>query len=292
MKIILSRKGYDSSTGGCPSPIFPDGGVTSLPIYGIGSSKTYQEVHCAQGCLGTLVESLRGSRARGHEPVHLDPDLDVISLPRVDGWRPAFGQAGTAQAHLENERVGSGDLFLFYGWFRPVASDGNGGWRWASPRRDIHVIFGWLQVAEVLDVDGQGVADILRDRPWLQDHPHLHVPAGEAWGRNVIYVAADTLRLPDANGCMLSGGGVNRRLSERAVLTDSASPNRSLWRLPSWFVGGHGRNRLSCNPNQNKWRRDGSDILLQSVRPQEQVLDLGPAPEAVELAWIQSVIGH
>ena len=292
MKIILSRKGFDSSTGGCPSPVFPDGGMTSLPIYGIGSSKTYQEVRCAQGCLGTLVESLRGSRARRHEPVHLDPDLDAISLPRVDGWRPAFGQAGTAQSHLKNERVGSGDLFLFYGWFRPVESDGNGGWRWTSPRRDIHVIFGWLQVAEALDVDGLGVADILRDRPWLRDHPHLHVPAGEAWGRNVIYVAADTLRLPGANGCLLSGGGVNRRLSERAVLTDAASPNRSLWRLPSWFVGGHGRNRLSCNPNQNKWRRDGSDILLQSVRPQEQVLDLGPAPDAVELAWIQTVIGH
>lgn len=292
MKIILSRKGFDSSTGGSPSPIFPDGGLISLPIYGIGASKTYQQVRCAQGCLGTLVESLKRSRARQHDPVHLDPDLDPISLPRGDGWRPAFGQAGTAQAHLENEGVGPGDVFLFYGWFCPVVSDGNGCWRWASPRRDIHVIFGWLQVAEVLDVNGLGVAAILRDRPWLRDHPHLHVPAGEVWGRNVIYVATDTLRLPGLDEHLLTGGGVNRRLSERAVLTDATSPNRSLWRLPSWFVGNEGRIRLSCNPNQNKWRRDGSSILLQSVRPQEQVLDLGPAPNAAELAWIQSVIGY
>ncbi len=32
MKIILSRKGFDSSAGGVPSPIFPDGGLLSLPI--------------------------------------------------------------------------------------------------------------------------------------------------------------------------------------------------------------------------------------------------------------------
>ena len=32
MKIILSRKGFDSSNGGCPSPIMPDGTLLSMPI--------------------------------------------------------------------------------------------------------------------------------------------------------------------------------------------------------------------------------------------------------------------
>ena len=31
-KLILSRKGFDSGSGGCPSPIFPDGTMFSLPI--------------------------------------------------------------------------------------------------------------------------------------------------------------------------------------------------------------------------------------------------------------------
>src|ERR1035441_4619606 len=31
MKLILSRKGFDSSAGGKPSPIFPDGTMISLP---------------------------------------------------------------------------------------------------------------------------------------------------------------------------------------------------------------------------------------------------------------------
>ena len=32
MKIILSRKGFDSGYGGCPNPILPDGTLLSLPI--------------------------------------------------------------------------------------------------------------------------------------------------------------------------------------------------------------------------------------------------------------------
>lgn len=32
MKIILSRKGFDSSVGGVASPLFPDGTLLSLPI--------------------------------------------------------------------------------------------------------------------------------------------------------------------------------------------------------------------------------------------------------------------
>jgi len=32
MKIILSRKGFDSTYGGFPSPIFEDGRMISLPI--------------------------------------------------------------------------------------------------------------------------------------------------------------------------------------------------------------------------------------------------------------------
>ncbi len=32
VKLILSRKGFDSSSGGVPSPIFSDGRMLSLPI--------------------------------------------------------------------------------------------------------------------------------------------------------------------------------------------------------------------------------------------------------------------
>ncbi len=32
MKVVLSRKGFDSANGGIPSPIMPDGTMLSLPI--------------------------------------------------------------------------------------------------------------------------------------------------------------------------------------------------------------------------------------------------------------------
>ena len=32
MKVILSRKGFDSQYGGYPSPVLPDGRMISLPI--------------------------------------------------------------------------------------------------------------------------------------------------------------------------------------------------------------------------------------------------------------------
>jgi hypothetical protein len=43
MKLILSRKGFDSSTGGIPSPIFPDGRMVSLPIPDKSSTLTFGE---------------------------------------------------------------------------------------------------------------------------------------------------------------------------------------------------------------------------------------------------------
>ena len=44
MKIVLSRKGFDSSSGGYPSPILPDGKMLSLPIPGDWETLTYSDI--------------------------------------------------------------------------------------------------------------------------------------------------------------------------------------------------------------------------------------------------------
>ena len=44
MKLVLSRKGFDSSSGGVPSPIFADGTMLSLPIPDDGSSLRYEHL--------------------------------------------------------------------------------------------------------------------------------------------------------------------------------------------------------------------------------------------------------
>lgn len=43
MKVILSRKGFDSSAGCIASPILPDGTLLSLPIPGESNTK-YSEI--------------------------------------------------------------------------------------------------------------------------------------------------------------------------------------------------------------------------------------------------------
>jgi len=49
MKIILSRKGFDSSVGGCASPILPDGKMLSLPIPTSVDVLAYGEIRAPDG---------------------------------------------------------------------------------------------------------------------------------------------------------------------------------------------------------------------------------------------------
>src|SRR5688572_5013123 len=111
MKIILSRKGFDSVAGGVPSPIFPDGTMFSLPIpdygYADGPRRHYKDVDTPRGNLGTIVHDLTEYKIDPSSRVHLDPDLYEGSLqPRPEDWRPAFGQASAAEKYLQNQEVG------------------------------------------------------------------------------------------------------------------------------------------------------------------------------------------
>ena len=44
MKVILSRKGMDSTSGGMASPILPDGTLLSLPIPDKTARTTYKKL--------------------------------------------------------------------------------------------------------------------------------------------------------------------------------------------------------------------------------------------------------
>jgi len=122
MKVILSRKGFDSSAGGHASPILPDGTMLSLPIPSSHDSLSYGAITAPGGStLADIIHDLAGRARIAGKGAHLDPDLERRSRPRLPGWRPSFGQIGAASGHLRNQDVGPGDLFLFYGWFRQTA---------------------------------------------------------------------------------------------------------------------------------------------------------------------------
>lgn len=197
MKLVLSRKGFDSGSGGGPSPIV-DGRPISLPIpakqHNDNSSTRY-------GDLG-LGQFVRDGRALCHHDPHF-----------ADG-RVAFGQQGAASAHLANQGVGVGDVFLFFGLF---AGDGHAAH---------HRIFGYMRVEQMLDV---AAGDAPPD--FAPHHPHFLNPG---WRNNIVFVG---------------DGGRARHASPDLRLSVPDGPV-SLWQVPDWL---HRRRELSFHGDARRW---------------------------------------
>ncbi len=280
MKLVLSRKGFDSSSGGCPSPIFPDGSMVALPIPDRQSRITYRDLTFDEVNLATLVRDLTGDRRYLKGTAHLDPDLEESSLPRLWGWRPLLGQTGAAQTHLSNQGVGSGDLFLFFGLFRPVEFH-RSRWRFVPKSSSVHAIWGWLQVGEVQTVDE--LAD--DDLPWAAYHPHFCRPPDP---RNTLYVARNSLVL-NGRTTDLPAAGAFRQLRPELRLTAPRATRTSQWRLPASLFPSRGRKALTYHGNHSRWRRSGNHCYLDAVgRGQEFVLDTIEYEGAVE--WIEALV--
>lgn len=291
MRIILSRKGFDSSTGGIPSPIFPDGEMFSIPITGIGEKKSYAEINkgdVAKGrSLADVLEQLSNGSCQRGDLTHFDPDLSHGSLPRLESWRPGYGQGGSALGHLESQGVSVGDVFVFFGWFKRVVLHG-ASWKYLKQAPDLHVIFGWLQVGEILPVTAANRQRLLNERPWLEDHPHMNVPPEWALGGNVIYLATDSLVLPGCTQTKLSGAAELQTFSPKRALTAPGS-SRSQWIVPSWFAASDQRSPLSFHSNADRWTTQNGETRLNTVgRGQEFVLDCTNRLEAT--AWLLDVL--
>lgn len=129
MRIIFSRKGFDSAAGGGASPIV-SGAPLSLPIPSGGySTTTYDDLG-----LGDYVSRASRGKLGAADLCHHDPMFLETGICH-------FGQCSAAQTHLQNQGVRKGDVFLFFGLFR---DEGTGG-----PH---HRIFGYLEIAEITDL--------------------------------------------------------------------------------------------------------------------------------------------
>lgn len=160
MRVVFSRKGFDGSAGGAPSPIL-DGRPVSLPIPAEGRSET----RYADLGLGALVEAATRGRIAGDRLCHHDP--------MFEGTGCAFGQTGAAQTHLANRGVGVGDLFLFFGLFST-----------AEGRDRHHRLFGYLQVAAVVGLGAQPGAGT-QPAGFSRRHPHT---LGRWHANNTLYL--------------------------------------------------------------------------------------------------------
>jgi hypothetical protein len=279
-QLVLSRKGFDSGYGGMPSPILPDGRMLALPIPSAHDRTRMADACTDRTLLGQLLDDLGRGRFSLHTRVHLDPDLCRGPRRRAPGWRPALGQTGAAQSHLARQRVGPGDVFLFFGWFREVEKHRQR-WRYRPGAPDLHVLFGWLEIDAVLPVVAARRACLSR-HPWISQHPHVASPAHYSDPRNTLYVA----RCNSALAAGLPGGGRFARYGPGLRLTAEGA-RRSTWSLPHWFMPAPGRSTLTYHGSPSRWRAEGRICRLNAVAKGQEFVHVLAAEG---LAWLAALV--
>ena len=75
-KLIISRKGFDSGSGGCASPIFPDDTMFSLPIPS-RNREQFADLQYGDIDIASVVTGITNGRMNRQGRVHLDPDLNL-----------------------------------------------------------------------------------------------------------------------------------------------------------------------------------------------------------------------
>ena len=219
MKVILSRKGFDSSYGGMPSPIMPNGELLSIPIPSKNDSICFTDISIGDQTLFQLIKQLKPkTKIKETYRLHLDPDLRSEWIPRSIEWKPVFGQQNQSLSHLENQGVGIGDIFLFFGWFRKSEEDQNGTLRFVPNAPDLHVVYGYLQIGQ-----------IFRNMNRLPESYLYHPHSKYSISSNCIYEAAQNLSVDER----FPGSGVFSY--DKSLVLTKKGETRSKWDLPEAF---------------------------------------------------------
>ncbi len=187
MKVILSRKGFDSSNGGIVSPIMGDGTLISFPIPSKDIDRYDQLIYNNDNYL----KILKDLKYKKEINCHVDPDLDDNRrINKIDNWIPIFGQKGPPARYLLNTvKVEEGDLFLFFGNFHYVKKV-NGKYKYTHRTKDFYkdndlqVIWGYLQIGKIITEP-----EIQKQFKW---HPHANKERTSN-PTNVMFLATEKL---------------------------------------------------------------------------------------------------
>lgn len=271
MKIILSRKGFDSAAGGYPSPYFVDNGrLISFPIpedesNSIDTGRTYADLRYDRNSSYLDIMKQLGLKKFDGKYTHLDPDVSATVLDnRPNDWKGLFGQSSSAQAHLKNKGVKSGDLFLFFGWFRDAIKTASG-YKYVSGT-DKHIMWGYLQVEEIQKIERRKDYEA-----WKNEHPHYYYRTRK---QNTGYIARKNLNFAP----QLPGYGTFN-FKDDLVLTSPGQKKRSVWRLPQFFHPSFGTSvsyhkNICDKSNKPVWELHDNYCTLNSVgRGQEFVIE-------------------
>ena len=235
MRIIFSRKGFDSASGGKPSPIINNVPV-SLPIpSGPDEPYRYGELnHPVAGNMGDVVSAHTNGNITRHTHAHADPVLSWEQGPC------ALGQNGAAAAHLHNQGVDVGDVFVFFGLFA------------SKEHKKHHRIFGMMTVEQICKPG----ANPKGWKAYGLTTPHPHTDRPHQSPQNTLYIGT---------GQMAHNAHNALRLSTQTM--------PSLWQVPPWLT----RCGLSYHNNPDRWSHNTLKLV---GRGQEFVSHVGDDQEA------------
>jgi len=278
MKIIFSRKGADSAYWGTASPVLNFNG-SMIPVFipipeRFSSPEFWQssEIDLNYGTKKKLSDFI------GNIKVHFDPMIFEIN-GQVRGF---LGQCHAAASHLSKNRIKEGDVFLFFGWYK--SSD----LKRLYPS-GFHAIFGYLEVAEVIDLkSSEGLARAkLIFETFKKEHPHIvyaRLGYRNCRKNNLLFVAKKSLSFIDG----FSGAGYFK-ITKETILSEPGN-KRSYWRIPGLFCPQNGI--FSYNTDQRRWHcQNGIAYLHASPRGQEFVFT--PKSEQIQKSlknWLSYLI--
>jgi len=276
MKIILSRKGFDSTSGGYPSPILDGNRLVSFPIPENMNLLNVQEKEYVHKYANLrvndnlsyldLMKQLLPDKEKQlklekenivldkNTVCHLDPQINNPNIyNNGTEYCGLFGQSGSANSHLlKTCNVSKGDLFLFFGWFRDAYKiDEKYKYIPEKGFTDKHVIWGWLEIGEI-----KNVSEIDKINNKFKGHPHVWKTGDK--NNYTIYISTDKLSIDNR----LPGAGLFP-YNDLLVLTKEGMP-KSKWDLPEFFKG-----KISYH-DENNFKKD---YFQSTYRGQEFVTE-------------------
>lgn len=267
MKVILSRKGMDSTSGGMANPILPDGTLLSLPIPDKTVKTAYKDLYYKEQSFEKIIYQLCPKfDFSKNQTCHLDPDIYeyIDGRTATDKWKPAFGQHGVSAVHLDKLGVGVGDIFLFYGMFQKTMHQPDKTLCFVRNAPIVHIIYGYMKIGE-----------ILREEQEIKSRYFWHPHSVNCDRQN------NRLYLPNTYGTF--------QYDDSLVLTKMGQGNRRLWALPEFF--GKDGISISWQGDNRPALKDGYAELNSACRGQEfGVTASSPKQERNLCEWVDSLI--
>jgi hypothetical protein len=254
MKVIFSRKGFDSTSGGKPSLIVDDTIIT-FPIPQANTGVFYNDLITPLGVnYNTLFHDLG---IHQFSEAHVDPDLnpDIFGVERPNGWRGIFGQDDSSQTHLSKENVSENDLFLFFGWFKYGTKKGDNFFYTANKKNPdgFHMLWGFLETGKPIKVEKDKIPD------WASKHTHVLNKRLHDNSNNTLYPAAEASSI----GLKETFGIFN--FSEDLILSNPG--NRSNWKLDKCFknkkISHHGNDAKINDSNHFQSVGRGQEFVFE-----------------------------